>query len=84
MSSASAIVHLNGVVQPVALNDPSVLRLPSTPATSARPRRHRPRFLGSREAGKRIAPGDRSTDTRRSASRLLVVVHVGELTVDFS
>jgi len=60
MSAAAWIIHLDRIVQTVALYDPSVCRFPSAAATAAGPRRLRPDFLRVWEAGQPVARRKRS------------------------
>jgi hypothetical protein len=79
MSAAAGIIHLDGVVQTVALDNPAVLCLPPAPATTTRARRLGSYLLRIGEAGKRASGGKPPSDAARSglgrgnAHRLLLI-----------
>src|SRR2546423_581992 len=66
MPATACIIHLDGVVQTVALDDAAIRRLPPTPAASAGPWRLRPDLLRIREAGKGVACRKRAPDSAAS------------------
>src|SRR4051812_16045430 len=66
VSAAAGIIHLDRVVQTVALDNTPVGCFPSAAPTAARPRCLRSDLVRVRKAGKRIAPRKRPPDPPRS------------------
>jgi len=58
MPATGRIIHLDRIVQTIALDDPTVRCLPAAPPTAAGTRRFRPGLSGVGKSGKLVTLGE--------------------------